>query len=226
MKKAKKILLGIILVAVGVLIALKAVNVIDFEIFFDGWWTLFIIVPCFIGLFTEQDKLGNLVGLALGVSLLLACQDVIGFGMIWKLLIPLVIIIEGIKLICRGIRGNKISKAIVTVEGKGEGMRNTHALFGGSDVIVDKEVFEGARLSAIFGGIEYDLRNAVIEKDCVIKVAAVFGGIDILVPPEVNVVTDTTCIFGGIDSKTVKRADVPTIYVTGACVFGGVDIKY
>ena len=89
MKKAKSILWGLVLAAVGVLLGLRALDIVDFSIFFDGWWTLFLIVPCAIGLVTDRDKTGNLVGLAIGVFLLLACQDVVGFDKLWKLLVPL-----------------------------------------------------------------------------------------------------------------------------------------
>ena len=50
MKKVSGILWGIVLVAVGVILTLNAFGVANVDIFFDGWWTLFIIVPCVIGL--------------------------------------------------------------------------------------------------------------------------------------------------------------------------------
>ena len=52
MKNVRNVLWGIVLIAVGVIIALHAFGVADISIFFDGWWTLFIIVPCTVGLFT------------------------------------------------------------------------------------------------------------------------------------------------------------------------------
>ena len=67
MKKISKILWGIVLIAVGVIFALNAFGITDIEIFFDGWWTLFIIVPCLIGIFSEREKLGNIIGLTIGV---------------------------------------------------------------------------------------------------------------------------------------------------------------
>ncbi|MEE1115844.1 MAG: hypothetical protein UH851_03185, partial [Clostridia bacterium] len=39
--------------------ALNAFNITDIDVFFDGWWTLFIIIPCAIGLFTEREKIGG-----------------------------------------------------------------------------------------------------------------------------------------------------------------------
>jgi hypothetical protein len=46
---------GIVLVAAGVLFALKALGIANIDVFFDGWWTLFIIIPCTIGPFTKRD---------------------------------------------------------------------------------------------------------------------------------------------------------------------------
>ena len=88
------------------------------------------------------------------------------------------------------------------------------------------KVFDGAELVAVFGGVECDLRNAIIEKDCVIDAVAVFGGIDILVPPHVTVRTDAFSIFGGLDDVTSStNPDGVTLYVNGVCVFGGIEIK-
>lgn len=71
MKKLNGILWGAALIALGVIWVLNSINVININLFFDGWWTLFIIVPCAIGLVTDRDKFGNLAGLCLGIILLL-----------------------------------------------------------------------------------------------------------------------------------------------------------
>ena len=63
MKKISSIIWGIVLIAAGALFALNALNITDIDIFFDGWWTLFIIVPCAVGLFTEYEKTGNIIGI-------------------------------------------------------------------------------------------------------------------------------------------------------------------
>lgn len=224
MNKGKRILWGIALVAVGALLGLRALGMVDFDIFFDGWWTLFILIPCGIGLFTERDKMGNLIGIAIGVCLLLACQDILDFQMLWKLLIPGIIVLIGVKLIFGGIIGGKVTEAVNQI-GKNGNERAACATFSGCDLNFDGEVFEGAELNAIFGGVKCDLRGAVIEKDCVIQVSAIFGGIDILVPPTVNVKTNSTSIFGGMSNKTGMKNGGPTVYVTGTCLFGGVEVK-
>ncbi len=225
MKKIGNVIWGVLLIAVGLIIALNAMNITNIDIFFDGWWTLFIIVPCGIGLITEREKTGNLIGVAVGVFLLLCCQDVLSFSLFWKLLVPAIIVIIGLKMVFSGLFGNKANEIITKMKADGNTPKVGCAIFSGCDLRYDGEIFEGAELTAVFGGVECDLRNAVIEKDCAIKVSAIFGGIDILVPENVNVKVNSTSLFGGVSNKTAACKDAPTIYVSGTCMFGGVEIK-
>jgi len=58
-----KILWGIVLIGLGIVIGLNALNITYINIFFRGWWTLIIIIPCLIGLFDDKNegKTGNLI---------------------------------------------------------------------------------------------------------------------------------------------------------------------
>jgi len=225
MKKVSSILWGIVLIAAGALFALNALNITNIDIFFDGWWTLFIIVPCAVGLFTEREKTGNIIGVAVGVFLLLCCQGVLSFSMLWKLLVPAIVVIIGLKMVFTGIFGNKANEIIAKIKQNGGETKVGCATFSGCELNYDGEVFEGAELTAVFGGVDCNLKNAIIEKDCAIQVSAIFGGIDILVPDNVNVKVSSNCIFGGISNKTALHKEAPTIYVSGTCMFGGVEIK-
>ena len=62
MKNLKRIIFGIILVVAGTIFALNALEITDIDIFFEGWWTLFIIVPCFLNLVSGHDVAGNIAG--------------------------------------------------------------------------------------------------------------------------------------------------------------------
>jgi len=225
MKKISSILWGIILVAIGVIFALNAFEITDVNVFFDGWWTLFIIIPCSIGLFTEREKTGNIIGIVIGVFLLLCCQDILSFSMLWKLLVPAIVIIIGLKMVFTGLFGNKVNEIVKKLKSEGKALKTGCAVFSGCDIKFDGEVFEGAELIAVFGGVDCDLKNAVIEKDCAIQVSAIFGGVDILVPDHVNVRVSSNCIFGGVSNKTSVHKGAPTIYISGICMFGGIEIK-
>ena len=78
---------------------------------------------------------------------------------------------------------------------------NYFAAFSGQDVNLSNKKFNGSDVTACFGGIKLDLREAIIEKDIVINASSIFGGINILVPEDVNVIVKSTSIFGGVTNK-------------------------
>lgn len=227
MKRVNSVLWGVVLIAVGAVLALNATGIASINIFFDGWWTLFIIVPCFIGLFSQTDKTGNLIGLLIGVLLFLACQNIFDFDILWKLIVPIIIAGIGLKMLLKGITGNESTEILNTMKQNGEEMKTGFAAFSGQNLNYDQEVFTGAELTAVFGGIKCDLRNALIERDAVINTSSIFGGIDILVPDTVNVKVNSNSIFGGVDMKKHQNSkdNEYTIYINSTCMFGGVDVK-
>lgn len=229
MKKSKAIIWGIILIAAGLLWSLDALDIVKVDIFFEGWWTLFIIVPCAISLFTSPDKISAAVGLAVGVLLLLSVRDIISWDMIMKLVIPAIIVLIGIKLIANAFSEKKTEKIEESLRNNADNLDNVFCIFTGEKVNCDGKVFRGAEINAVFGGVDYDLRHAVIEPDCAIKATAIFGGIDIYVPENVKVRVKSTGIFGGTSNKARRPDDgaenVVTLYVSSLALFGGVDIK-
>ena len=119
-KQISSIIWGAVLIAVGVLLMLSAFGVVDFDLFFDGWWTLFIIIPCLAGIVTENDKGGYVIGLVIGVLLLLSAQDVISFDMLWQIFVPAVVIVIGLGLILKNGFGIDMKKRGFEVEMRGK----------------------------------------------------------------------------------------------------------
>ena len=227
MKKFGNVLWGLVLIAIGLIIGGNALGITNINIFFDGWWTLFIIIPCFIGLFKDNEKTGNLIGLLIGIVLLLACQDILSFDLIWKLAFPTVLVIIGISIIFKDVIGGKVSSEIKKLNENRSGENGYCATFSGQNVNFDGEKFTGADLTAVFGGVKCDLRNAIIESDVVINASSTFGGIEIYVPSNVEVKIKSNSIFGGVSNKanTNPSENSHTIYINGAAVFGGVEVK-
>lgn len=224
MSKFTSLLWGLVLIMVGVILGCNATGLTNINIFFDGWWTLFIIVPCFIGLFNDNDKTGSIIGIVIGIFLLLCCQDVLNFEMFWKLLIPCILVVIGLSIVLKNAFGKNIADEIKKLN------KSNHddycSTFSSQKVNIDEE-FKGTKMSAIFGGIELDLRNAKIKEDVVINTSSIFGGIDLYVPENVNIKIKSTSIFGGVDDerKNRKNDSKYTIYINATCLFGGVDIK-
>ncbi len=226
MKKINNILWGLLLIVLGVLIGLDTFEIVDINFFFDGWWTLFIIVPCTIDLFRSRDKTFDFIGIAVGVFLLLACQELITFEMLLKLLIPTVLVLVGASLIFKDAIGGKAAKQIKILNEQKSNRRNVSAAFSSQKIKCDNEILESMDISASFGGVECDLSNAILNNDVVLNCNVSFGGIDIIIPVGANVAVKSTSIFGGVSDKTENTADpnMPTIYINAVCIFGGVDI--
>lgn len=224
MKDLTAIIWGLILVLVGIIMIMNQVFGYDINIFFSGWWTIFIIIPCLIDLINpkESDKLAPLIGLIIGVCLLLVCQDIISFEIIWKLFIPVVLVIIGLSLIFKNIKVNKIKKKVEETKDKKEYI----VTFSSQDLKFENEEFSGCDLNAVFGGIKCNIAKSSIKKDVIINASSIFGGIELIVPKGVNVKVNSTSIFGGVSNKIVNEKDNKvTVYVNANCLFGGVDIK-
>ena len=227
MKKIGNVLWGIVLIAVGVIFGINALEIADINIFFDGWWTLFIIVPCFIDLFIDEEKTGNIIGLLIGLCLLLCCQGVLDFSLVFKLIIPVILIIIGLSMICKDTLKKKIKEDIKKLNKKNPSSREYCSTFGGQTVDFTNEVFDGCELTAVFGGLKCNLKDATIEENCVINISAIFGGITIYTPEDVNVVVVSTSIFGGVsdDRKNKNKDSKATLYINATCIFGGVEVR-
>ena len=226
MKKTTGILWGIALIAAGVILGGNALGFFELSLFFDGWWTLFIIIPCIAGLFTDEDKTGSLIGLIIGVFLLMVCQGVVGFDFLWKILLPAVVIIAGLAMIFRSVFGGKVDAAVKTLNEKIEDDASG-AIFGGQDIDMSGKEFKGKNVNAVFGGLKLDLRKAKIKEDVVINASAVFGGIEIWLPEDVVVEVKSNSAFGGISNKrnVTPKKDAVTVYINGTTIFGGIEIK-
>lgn len=227
MRRTNNIIWGILLIAVSMVLLLNAFEIASIHLFFNGWWTLFIIIPCFVGLFNGTDRGSNLIGLVIGILLFLGCRDIFSFDIIWKIAFPAIIAFMGFKMLYKGTLGRRNGELIpVYANGKAHG-KSTFAAFSGQTLRYDEEVFHGADFTAIFGEVKCDLRNAIFEDDVVINTCSLFGGIDIWVPDDVNVKVDSNSIFGGVDAKRHENRyeNTRTIYINSTCMFGGVDIK-
>lgn len=221
--KTSNILWGIILIILGIIFGLNALEITNINIFFSGWWTLFIIVPSFIGLLNGKEYAGNLIGLIIGVTLLLACNNIITFELIAKLLLPVILIIIGFSILFKDIISSKIKNKInnITTTSSDE----YYAVFGSNIINPSEKEINGANINAIFGEFKCDLTNTKITKDIVINATSVFGGMTILVPDDVNVVTSAFPLFGGINNKVKNKSHMNTIYIRGTIMFGGIDIR-
>jgi len=225
MKKFGNLLWGLVFITLGIIIALNTLGIAQINIFFNGWWTLFIIIPCLISFIKGPSRMASFIGLVIGIAFLLCAQGIITFSIIRKLIIPFILIMIGLGFLFKDFFNSKINEKIKTLNKSG--LKEYAATFGENRVDMSNEVFEGADLTAVFGGVDLNLVNSEIKDEKIVNATAIFGGITIKVPQNVNVKVKSTAIFGGVDNKVknIKQDNMPTIYVNAFCMFGGVDIK-
>lgn len=227
MKKFGNVLWGIVLIIVGIIFGLNAVGLTHINVFFRGWWTLFIIVPSFIELFRSTNKMWSIIWLVIGIVLLLCAQNILSFRLIGKLIFPFILVMIGISIIFKDTFNKKVAEKIRNLNSdKGE-FDEFCATFGSQQSDFSGQEFKGANLDAVFGSVELDISKAIIKNDQVINANAIFGGIEIRVPTGVNIKVKSTPIFGGVSNKakTDYHESSPTIYINGVAMFGGVEIK-
>lgn len=106
-------------------------------------------------------------------------------------------------------------------------------IFGGREVYVDSQNFVGGKTTSVFGGTEYDLRQAKLSQHgAVVDCLTIFGGTGFKVPPDWTIKNEVTAIFGGFTDKRgssinhIVTDPSKTLIIKGFASFGGVEIKY
>lgn len=220
---------GLFFIVLGVGFAGDIFGLWHFTIFFPGWWTLFLIIPCLISIVENGPHTGTIIGLVIGVLLLLSRQNIVDASFIGKLIFPLILVIIGLGIMFsntfRSFRGPRPSKE--TYHKMEEGNHCYTATFSGQNINCDDQVFDGANIDAVFGSVCLRLDHAIINTDVIINCNATFGGIEIHLPSDVNVRLTSTPIFGGVSNRrrNIMLDNVPTVYINATCMFGGVEIK-
>ena len=202
MKKIENTVIGLILIIIGVIIGLNAFHITNIDLFFDGWWTLFIIVPCFFGLFKDQDKTGNIIGLIVGIYLLLYCQGLINFQFAWKLVVPVIFVLIGLKMIFKDTFNKKKPRQNI-------------------------QLYTGGNYDVTFNGLILDLSKAYLNEKTNITISTLFGGVDLYLPDDVNIQIQSSNFLGGVDlhKRENKIENTKVIYLNARCIFGGINIK-
>lgn len=253
------LLFGVLFLLAGFGYIVSLIFNFSFDIFFDGWWTLFIIVPAFVSILSNGPRSFNIGALFIGVLFLLTQLDIIDSRYLGSLIIAILIIVAGIALISRffykpvpNIAGNyniniNTGSSETTYEqhtgsstggqqaqGGGSGAYdqqsypNYNAILSGINERNCSTDLQGARTSAILGGVEIDFRGAIITRDITIFATAVLGGIDIMAPLNVRINVNKTDILGGTTCTAISQApdaNVPIVTFVTTAILGGVEIK-
>ena len=218
-------LLGMVVLAVGVLYLLDTLNVLDAGEVIGRWWPVALIAA---GLLQLAERRGSLVGplivVGVGTLLLLDTTNVVE-GDTWNYVWPIVLVGIGGAILLGRPRAN------VPAGAAAEDTVTATGVFGEPKVRTVSQQFKHASLTALFGGVTLDLRDALPDPSgATITATVAFGGINVLVPRGWRIVMSSTPVFGGVADKTepvgALPPDAPTLRVNGLALFGGIEIKH
>lgn len=224
--KWKKLILAIALIIVGIIVGLNALNITSINIFFDGWWTLIIIIPSLIGVLENKDT-GSFIMLLVGILLLLNSRGVYIFNIIWKLLIPIILVVMGLIV----LKNEVLSKNAKKIDEINDSEKLIYrSSFGNKHNIIEKE-FKALNVEAVFGENIIDLRKANITEPIYIQVLAMFGEITIYVPENSKINLNTNNFFGSVENKgndlnkeIENKVDENIVNINASSIFGEVSI--
>lgn len=230
------LVIGLLLIVLGALWVLNNTNVIDFEI--REWWPLILIAVGLVHLFNRRrffDFTGCLF-IGLGVVFLLVENGVLHWHEVWRYW-PVILIFVGFSIVFQGVKfkkhrehdyGKDESYGPDEAPSSGEERIHESCLFGGWSKRVTARDFKGGNISAVFGGLEIDLREAKLsEKGGVLDISAVFGGVELWIPDSWVIEERSSAFLGGIEYKcsNTRGSTGKRLIINASAMFGGVDIK-
>jgi hypothetical protein len=244
---ARHAVAGIVLLVIGIVFLLTNLGVFYPEDV-RTYWPLILVAFGVAHAVLRSGAGPRLWGGAIAASGLVLLAHNLGYihGDIWQLLWPVFLIFMGVSFLVRAIRGghpwgpwgpfagapdgSPPSLGFPPFSSANPNVLNEVTVFGGVRRRIVSQEFEGGEVSAIFGGVEIDLRAAATKKDeVVIELNAIFGGVEMRVPDTWDVTVRGAGIFGGYEDKTMPRRDPasgkrPLLVITGSAVFGGVTV--
>lgn len=192
-----------------------------YNIFFKGWWTLFLIIPSLGNVLFHKNKASNLYILLIGILILLSSYNILSLNKCFTILLCLGIILLGINIV----------KATIRIPQKNNSSTDYvpyyYAFLGVTEEKISAE-FKGGTTKVLFGNIILDLSEAQIINDTVLNVLSVFGETTIILPDNTLVETRNTNILGGTEntkktSKQNKKAS--KIFIDSMSILGSTKIK-
>jgi predicted membrane protein len=231
------ILWGAVICAVGVILLLDHMGMVSAERLWR-FWPLLIVFAGVVNLVSPAGgRVWGALLVVVGTLFQLDSLGIIHFH--WGDLWPLAIIAAGAMMIWGSIESRKVRDQVRDAVSAAGGdpsavnAMNATAIFGGIERRISVRDFRGGRVSAVFGGIELDFRDAEIEGDeAVLEVNAIFGGAEIRVPDHWKVEQRGQTLFGGYTDSTrlsstaadANASSRKTLIITGSILFGGVEV--
>ncbi len=228
----KRLYFGVGLIVFGALLVLEKLDIVPNSIndILISWQMILIVIGIFS--LSGGNKTSGTVLIVIGSFFLI--PDIVHIPyQLRQIAWPMFVIAIGVVLlVTHGKRKQGVAPA--DASGKREiDYFDDFVIFGGREVFVNSQNFYGGKTTSMFGGTEYDFRQAQLSKNgAVVDCVSIFGGCGFKVPPDWTVKNEVTAIFGAFSDKrgsTVNHivADPSKVLIIkGFTAFGGIEIKH
>lgn len=212
-----QVLVGALLVLAGVVLLLDRLDVLRAS---NVWSVLVPTAVVAVGAaalaLVPRAWFGPVIVIAAGGLWLLDALDVVRESP-WTFALPVAVAVLGLSILLASTAGGDDADRV-----------RLFVFFWGGDRRSLSQQFRSASLTAVFGGIDLDLRAAAVQGRARVDIFTMFGGVEIKVPPTWRVQMVTLPVFGGTDDKTVAplAPDAPVLDVHAVTIFGGATLKH
>jgi predicted membrane protein len=216
-----QVVLGLLIVVFGLLLTADNLGLVETGRLLHFWPLVFVGFGIAKFLQSSQTSGRVIGGLIVLGGVWWTANSAFGFSLDISEGWPIILIVLGVILVLRGRRGPKEDQATTT-----DSHVTEFALMSGIQRRNASPGFKRADLTAVMGGVEFDLRQAATDGEAVIDVFAMWGGVEIFVPPDWAVSNDVVAIMGGAEDKsTGNQTARHRLKVRGFVIMGGVEIK-
>jgi predicted membrane protein len=223
-RPTSKLVIGLVVVAVGVLFTLDNLGIIVDDDYLK-YWPILVIGLGLTKLTQPGRRAAGLFFMAIGSLLLLANLHLLDVFVLYFW--PVLLIVVGANLVWR---------ALLRQQGpQGEDIQSGDtitaiAFMAGITRNCNSQNFRGGEMIAVMGACEIDLTQASIDTfdgDAVINTLAFWGGIEIKVPLDWSVISNGVPVMGGFEDSTKPPEGGPQkrLVLNGFAMMGGVEVK-
>ncbi len=201
---------GLALIAVGVLLALDNLEVLDASDLLAGWWPAAVVIAGLWWAVTGAPVAGLFV-MVVGGLLLLSTLELVDIP-IGRLIVPGILVAVGGAMLQAGLR-----------------VRTAHLEVAELATAAGDRPSEGLAATAVFGDARLIVSDDGVDTDrLVVTATSVFGDVRVEVPAGWRLENRITRLLGDVTlpSEQPSYPESPVVVLYGVVVFGDVQVRY
>lgn len=230
----KRIILGTILIAVGLVTAFANFNVFPYwleDIVFS--WQMLLIAIGSAMLLSKRNRIVGIVLISVGGFFIV--PEIFDINIRFRQIFwPLILVVIGVALIFRKEGMSHLNAAFSgrpADDSSDPDVIDDMVIFSGNKRNVFSQNFKGGKVTSVFGGSQFNFNDARLSPNgATLDVFTVFGGTTFYVPSGWNVQIEVVSIFGSFSDKRKYLPNTitdlnKTLYIKGVTIFGGGEVR-